>query len=190
MTEKQIIEGCQAGDPSARRELYERYGSKMLGVCLRYVRDRETAHDLLHDGFITIYTKIGDYRGEGAFEGWMRRIFVNISLGYLRRQRPMLGAEAAAESRTLSDDGISALERLSAEELLGMFGQLAEGYRVILNLYAVEGYSHKEIGELLHISENTSRSQYSRARGRLQELLLRQRERERASLDGAAHEPE
>ena len=177
-----MIEGCRVGDQAARRELYERYGSKMLGVCMRYVRDRETACDLLHDGFITLYTKIGDYRGEGAFEGWMRRIFVNISLGYLRRHRLHMGTEDISEARSLSAAELTALERLSGEELNEMLGQLAEGYRVILNLYAVEGYSHREIAEMLGISENTSRSQYARARGRLQELLHQRDEQERKTM--------
>ena len=156
----------------------------MLSVCMRYVRDRETAYDLLHDGFITIYTKIGSYRGEGSFEGWIRRIFVNVASGYLRRERPFFGTEDVSESRTLEARDETVLDRMSADELLGLLDHLAEGYRVILNLYAVEGYSHKEIGEILHISENTSRSQYSRARNRLLAMLRQREASERMAVGG------
>ncbi len=143
----------------------------MYGVCCRYVRDRETAQDLLHDGFITIFTKIGEFRGEGSFEGWCRRIFVNVALGYLRKRNPLSDAREVEQVAGLNDGEASPLEAMSEKEVLESIGELPEGYRTILNLYAVEGYSHREIAEALMISENTSRSQYSRARVRLAEIL-------------------
>ena len=171
MTEQEIIEGCRKGNTSARRELYERYGGTMYGVCRRYVNDPATAEDLLHDGFITLYTKIGEFRGEGSFEGWCRRIFVNTALGYLRKRNPLSESEQIEGMYSLSDRQVSAVEKMSADELLGCIGELPEGYRTILNLYAVEGYSHKEVAEMMGISENTSRSQYSRARVKLLEIM-------------------
>lgn len=171
MTEQQIIEGCKEGDAAAQRELYERYAATMMGICCRYVRDRAAAEDLLHDGFITVFTKIGEFRGEGSFEGWCKRIFVNTALGFLRKHNPVHESDQI-ENVTWLDNGESdAVEKMSGDELMEVICSLPDGYRTILNLYAVEGYSHKEIGEMLGISENTSRSQYFRARGRLMELI-------------------
>ncbi len=143
----------------------------MFGVCCRYVRDRETARDLLHDGFVTVFTKIGEFRGEGAFEGWLRRIFVNTALGFLRKNENWKELTVADERHEWAEEEIGALEKLSAQELLEKIGNLPEGYRTVLNLYAIEGFSHKEIAELLNISENTSRSQYMRARNHLKKSL-------------------
>lgn len=171
MTEKEIIEGCQRGDPSSQRALYERLSPVMLGVCYRYVKELQTAEDLLHDGFITIYTKINDFRGEGSFEGWCRRIFVNTALGYLRKKNPLDESAPIDDMYWLKSDNVSAIEQMSTKELLELVNQLSDGYRTVLNMYAIEGYSHKEIGEELGISENTSRSQYFRARGRLMEMI-------------------
>lgn len=172
MTERQIIEGCRSGDSSARRELYERYSRVMYGVCCRYVRDRDTAQDLLHDGFITLYTKIGEYRGDGSFEGWCRRIFVTTALGYLRKKNPLHESDDIESQYALSGYEVSAVDKMSAQDLLSTIGELPDGYRTILNLYAIEGYSHKEVAEIMGISENTSRSQYSRARVKLADLLI------------------
>ena len=183
MTEQEIIEGCRRGDAVAQRELYVRYGPAMFAVCCRYVADRSVAEDLLHDGFITLYTKIGDFRGEGSFEGWCRRIFVTTALGYLRKRNPLAFSDPLEDARSLSVEGGDALERMSGQELLHCIEALPEGYRTILNLYAVEGYSHKEIGQMLGVSENTSRSQYSRARSRLMEMI---RDRNRIKLKDKA----
>lgn len=171
MIERQIIDGCLSGDSSARRELYERYSKLMYGVCCRYIKDREMARDLLHDGFITIFTKISEYRGEGSFEGWCRRIFVTTALGYLRKKNPLNESDDLQTQYALSGNESSAIEKMSADELLSTIGKLPEGYRTILNLYAVDGYSHKEVAEIMGISENTSRSQYSRARAKLADML-------------------
>lgn len=167
LTEKKLIQRCQKGDRSAFNTLYDIYSGKMLGVCFRYVNDRETARDLMHDGFITVFTKIGDYRGEGSFEGWMRRIFVTTALGYLRRNGNLSAMRNTDDLYGLTDGDHSAIEKMSADELLKTIGELPDGYRTVLNLYAVEGYSHKEIAEMLKINEGTSRSQYARAKSLL-----------------------
>jgi len=171
VTEKDMIEGCRRGDISARRELYERLSGLMYGVCCRYVKDRDMAKDLLHDGFIVLYTKIGEFRGEGSFEGWCRRVFINTILGHLRKNDPLQHADRIENLFMLNDREFSVLEKLSAQELVACIGDLPEGYRTILNLHAIEGYSHKEVASMLGINENTSRSQYSRARNKLQEIL-------------------
>lgn len=147
----------------------------MYGVCLRYVKDRSLAEDIMHDGFITIFTKIGEFRGEGSFEGWCRRIFVNTALGHLRKKNALDESDNIDDIRWLEGGGTDAVEKMSGDELLEVIDHLPQGYRTILNLYAVEGYSHKEIGEMLGISENTSRSQYFRARGKLMEIIGQER---------------
>lgn len=173
MTEKQLIKRCKDGDAKALRHLYELYADKMLGVCYRYVNDRDTARDLLHDGFVTVFTKIGDFRGEGSFEGWVRRIFVTTALGYLRKNANLNDPRQVDDMYDLKEDGASVLEKMSAQDLLKLISQMPEGYRTVLNLYAIEGYSHREIAEILEISENTSRSQYARAKNYLSKLLLK-----------------
>lgn len=171
MTQEQIIDGCKRGEPLAQRELYERYAGVMYAICCRYIKDRAMAEDLLHDGFITLYTKIGDFRGEGSFEGWCKRIFVNTALGYLRKNNPLTHTDDITEMGWIGASDATAIENLSTEDIHKLIEQLPEGYRVTLNLYAVEGYSHKEIAEIMGVSENTSRSQYSRARAKLIEIL-------------------
>lgn len=171
MTEEQIIQGCKNADNNARRELYERYGKVMYGVCCRYIKDATLAEDILHDGFITVFSKIKDYRGDGSFEGWCRRVFITTALTHLRHKNPINDSVDLESQYALSNNEASAIEKMSEGDLKKVIDKLPEGYRTILNLYAVEGYSHKEIASMLDINENTSRSQYSRARIRLSELL-------------------
>ncbi len=171
VTEKQLIKRCCQNDRAAQQALYELYAPKMLGLCVRYVKDREVAQDLMHDGFITIFAKVGDFRQEGSFEGWMRRIFVNTVLGYLRRNRVLDFAVPVDENVALESGLPSALETIQARELMQCVDTLPDGYRLVLNLFAVEGYSHREVATMLGISEGTSRSQYARAKGYLQKQM-------------------
>ena len=166
-----MIEGCRKGDALAREVLYERLSGLMYSLCCRYVKDRDTARDLLHDGFIVLYTKIDEFRGEGSFEGWCRRVFINTALGHLRKSNLLQHSDRIEDMTALSDKQWSVLEKLSAQDLAACIDELPEGYRTILNLHAVEGYAHHEVALMLNISENTSRSQYSRARNKLQEIL-------------------
>ena len=131
----------------------------MYGVCFRYVCHREIAQDLLHDGFITVFSKIGDFRGEGSLEGWIRRIFVNTALGYLRKKNVLQGSEQIDALRQVEGTEASAVERMETAELLRCIGKLPDGY------------SHREIAEMLGVSEGTSRSQYLRAKGCLLKIL-------------------
>jgi len=167
--EEQLIAGCKEGKPRAQKKLFEQYASVMLSVCVRYVPDRETARDILQDGFIKIYTKINTYSGEGSFAGWIRRIFVTTALEYLR-QNDALRQSASIEEyyNTIVDEKETVLDKISADDLMDCISKLPNGYRTIFNLYAIEGYSHSEIAEMIGISESTSRSQYMRARNILQ----------------------
>ena len=153
MTLEEIIEGCRRGNAEARRELYVRYGSPMYGVIRRYVSDASTAEDLLHDGFVTLYTRIGDYRGDGPFEGWCRRIFVNTVMSYFRRRNPLEGADEVSAANLRSSVPPTVLDELSAGEIKACVDTLPEGYRTIFNLRAVEEYEYAEIAEMLGISE-------------------------------------
>ena len=171
MSEDTLIANCRQGDRKAMQALYEQYAAKMLAVCFRYVNDGSIARDLLHDGFIIVFNKIGDFRGEGSFEGWMRRVFVTTSLGYLRKQGNLKDRKSLDQAGLLTDKEASVLDKMSSEEIMSCIGKLPEGYRTVLNLFAVEGYSHREIAGMLGISEGTSRSQYSRARAFLLRVL-------------------
>lgn len=171
MTEKQLIRRCQQNDPLAQQKLYESYAPKMFGICCRYAGDRDMAQDMLQDGFITVFTKIGSFRGEGSFEGWLRRIFVNTALGYLRKNNVLDNSEPVEDIKLFDARESAVIERMEAQEILQYISRLPDGYRLVLNMFAVEGYSHKEISEQLGISEGTSRSQYARAKVYLHKLL-------------------
>jgi len=136
---------------------------------MRYVNDKELARDLMHDGFIKIYTHIGQYAGNGSFEGWMKRVFVTTVLEFLRKKDALRLSISVDEYNELPNDvDVSALSHLSAEELLGCIASLPQGYRTVFNLFAIEGFTHKEIAEMLQISESTSKTQFIRARKQLQ----------------------
>lgn len=172
MDEQQLIAGCKKGNRLAQRELYETYSRRMLAVCLRYVNDRETARDLMQDGFVKIFTSIGSYSGIGSFEGWMRRIFVNCALEYLRKSDVLKEAFDLDNAPEPVQPSSSAISDMSAKELMELIGRLPVGFRTVFNMFAIEGYSHKEISEKLGITESTSRSQYTRARQMLQKRIL------------------
>ena len=168
--EETLIRGCRENDPRSQRELYQHWAPKMLGICLRYVKDRSEAESVMTGGFLKVFEKIGQFSGEGSFEGWMRRIMVNESLSYLRQHKhTFMMVDAEEAHREISYD--DAEQNLQAADLLSMIQRLPDGYRTIFNLYAIEGFSHKEIAAKLEISESTSKSQLSRARGLLQQQL-------------------
>lgn len=171
--EQQLITGCREGKSWAQRAIYDKYAAAMMSVCIRYVTDRETARDILQEGFIKLFNKIDSFSGTGAFGGWVRRIFVTTALEHLRQN------DALKHSANLEDVGNyienveeTVLQKISADDLMNCIAALADGYRTIFNLYAIEGYSHAEIAEMLGISEATSRSQFMRARKILQKNVL------------------
>lgn len=172
MDKQLLITGCRKGETWARKQIYEAYAPAMLSLCLRYVGDKETARDLLQDGFIKVFTKIKTYSGTGAFGGWIYRIFMTTALEHLRKTETTKIFTPIDECPdTIEDTDITALDTLTADDLLSCVAQLPVGYRTVFNLYAIEGYSHSEIGEILGISEITSRSQFTRARNTLQKKL-------------------
>ncbi len=171
--EDELINGCLRRDHTAQKLLYDTYSSKMYGLCFRYVRNSMEAEDILITSFTKIFDKIHQFKCEGSFEGWIRRIVVNEALTYLRRNRSMyLETELAQADREPDYSTLS--DHLEAEDLIKMIQELPTGYRIVFNLYAIDGYSHKEIAEQLGINENTSKSQLSRARVYLQKLLAGQ----------------
>ena len=175
LSEKVLIERCIKNDEQAQRLLYDKYAKKMVAVCFRYCSDYETARDLMHDAFIKLFRNIGSYTGEGAFEAWMRKIVVNTSLEFLRKNDVLKYSLDIDDAVTVSDEQASVVEQLSEQEILKLIAELPHGFRTVFNLYAIEGYSHAEIAKMLNINEASSRSQFSRARVLLQKKILQNR---------------
>ncbi|MFL5742959.1 MAG: RNA polymerase sigma factor [Flavisolibacter sp.] len=169
-SDSDLIEGCLRGDRKMQQELYQRYAPKMYGVCLRYAGSVEEAEDILQEGFIKIFNKLGSYRGEGSFEGWIRRIFVNTAIEHYRK-KIYLQPITETEENTVEGKYLSVLDSLAEKDIIRLVQQLSPGYRTIFNMYVVEGYTHKQIAESLGISEGTSKSQLSRAKMILQDLV-------------------
>ncbi|MBU0486700.1 MAG: RNA polymerase sigma factor [Bacteroidetes bacterium] len=165
----QLIQRCLKGDSVAQELLYRRFAAKMYGVCLRYTGKREDAQDVLQDGFIKVFGNLSAYKGDGSLEGWIRRIFINTAINHCNRNMFIFSELEKNEYAHFTPEDV--LSELSVKELLVFVQELPEGYRIVFNLYAIEGYSHKEIAETLGISANTSKSQLSRARVALQEKI-------------------
>jgi RNA polymerase sigma factor (sigma-70 family) len=170
-SEHELIEGCKRGDRHAQELLYQKFSGKMYAVCCRYVKDKTESEDVLIVAFTKIFERIGQYKGEGSFEGWIRKVMVNEALTWMRRNKNMY-LEADIEAAGREPDYQKIESALEAEDLMNMIGELPAGYRIVFNLYAIDGFSHKEIGEQLGIAESTSKSQLSRARALLQRNLL------------------
>ena len=168
--ESDLINGCIEGNRRMQEELYRRFSPRMYAVCLRYATSSEEAEDILQEGFIKIFKKLDSYRGEGSFEGWIRRIFVNTAIEHFRRRR-YLQPVTEKEENTVEGKYLSVLDNLAEKDILELIRQLSPGYRTVFNMYVVEGYTHKEIGDMLGISEGTSKSQLSRAKVILQDMV-------------------
>ena len=167
----QLIESCIKGDRAAQKVLYDRLAPRMFPVCIRYVGDREQAEDILQEGFITLFTRLDTYKGDGSFEGWARKIFVTTALMELRRKDALKMSDDLEAARGVRSESVNQMQNLGYKDLLAMITELPPGFRTVFNMYAIEGYSHKEIGEILGISESTSRTQLSRARIWLQNKI-------------------
>ncbi|MFN8211923.1 MAG: sigma-70 family RNA polymerase sigma factor [Bacteroidales bacterium] len=168
----EIIKGCARHDRKAQKMLYDRYSRFLLGVCMRYSTDRSEAEDILQDAFMKIYFSIGDFSGTGSFAGWLRKVAVNTAITHYHRNlkhRHHIEIEEFVSVETGTESFEE--ELFSADELYKVLNDLPSGYRMVFNLYAVEGYKHKEIAEMLGIDTNTSKSQYSRAKAVLREKL-------------------
>lgn len=170
VSDEALIKGCIAGDRKAQYGLYSKYAPKMFAVCLRYAKDYHSAEDVLQDAFVKVFKYISKFRREGSFEGWLRRIFVNTSIEHLRKSvnlYPIIND--AGETIEILDKSV--FDELEQQDLLSLVQELSPGYRTVFNLYAIEGYSHKEIAKLLGINEGTSKSQLARARQVLQKKV-------------------
>ena len=169
------LKECRQGSRSAQKALYDDLSPKMYAVCMRYMGDRESAADVLQDGFVTLFAKLDSYSGDGSFEGWARKIFVNTALMSLRKKDVLRNSEDVDAAWNISSDDPTTIQKLGYAELMKIVMNLPTGFRTVFNMYVIEGYSHKEIAQALGISEVTSRSQLQRARvmlqGRIKEKL-------------------
>lgn len=175
MTEELMVQGCLDNLAAAQEALYNRFSPRMLGVCYRFARSREDAEDMMQEGFIKIFTQIHQFRGQGALEGWIRRIIVHTCINILKKNKKFTDSVDLfhAGSMYLNENNIPSI--LQAKQVVECIRLLPVGYKTVLNLYAIEGYSHKEIAAILDIEESTSRSQYTRARSMLEEVLLKKK---------------
>lgn len=167
----QLIESCKKGNRAAQKILYDRLAPRMFPVCIRYIGDRTAAEDVLQDGFITLFTRLDSYKGEGSFEGWARRIFVTTALMSLRKKDALKMSDELEAVRGMKAETTSQMQNIGYKELMKLVMSLPPGFRTVFNMYAIEGYSHKEIADMLGISETTSRTQFSRARTWLQNKI-------------------
>lgn len=175
MTVEALIVGCMQNDPAAQRELYNRYSPKMLSVCYRFAQSREDAEDMLQEGFIKVFTQIHSFQNRGAFEGWIRRIIVHNCINFLKKYKKFNENVDLAHASYLHVKEETIPSIMQAKQVIECIRLLPVGYRTVLNLYALEGYSHKEIAEMLDIEESTSRSQYTRAKAMLEAILIKKR---------------
>jgi RNA polymerase sigma-70 factor (ECF subfamily) len=173
MTEDAIFQGCLQNNASAQKELYNRYSPKMLAVCYRYGHNREDAEDMLQEGFIKVFSQMHTFRNQGAFEGWIRRIVVHTCINHLKKNKKFNDSVdiTYASGIEIREENIPSV--IQAKQVVECIRLLPIGYRTVLNLYAVEGYTHKEIADMLDIEESTSRSQYTRARQMLEDVLVK-----------------
>ncbi len=167
-----IIKGCARGDQKAQEDMYNMFSPKMFGVCLRYSADKTEAEDNLHEGFVKVFTNIKKFRGEGSFEGWMRRIMVNVSLEKYRKQRMVYPVEDMGAYDSEVYDMDESAVKIPEKDLLALIQQLPPRYRMVFNMYVIEGYNHKEISEQMDISVGTSKSNLARARNILQNKVV------------------
>ena len=174
-TDTQLIKGCIEGQRAYQQFLYNTFASTMFGICLRYASDYQTAEDILQEGFVKVFKNLDRFRGEGSFEGWMKRIFINTAIEYHRKSLRHINHSALDDQHLQYSFSPEAIQQLFKEDLLKLLQSLPVGYRTVFNLYAIEGYNHREIGEMLNISEGTSKSQLARARAYLKKLISEQK---------------
>ena len=175
MTEEAILKGCLENDATAQRELYNKFSPKMLSVCYRFAHNREDAEDMLQEGFIKVFTQIHSFENRGAFEGWIRRIIVHTCINILKKNKKFNESVDIIHATGLQIREETVPSVIQAKQVVECIRMLPIGYRTVLNLYALEGYSHREIAGMLGIEESTSRSQYTRAKAMLEDILVRKK---------------
>ena len=173
MTEEAMLNGCLHNDAAAQQELYYRYSPKMLSVCYRYAKSREDAEDMLQEGFIKVFTQIRQFQNRGALEGWIRKIMVHTCINNLKKNKKFSESVDIIHASGVQVREESIPSIVQAKQVVECIRILPIGYRTVLNLYAIEGYSHKEISIMLDIEESTSRSQYTRAKAMLEDILIK-----------------
>jgi RNA polymerase sigma-70 factor (ECF subfamily) len=168
--EKRLLKGLMAEKPEAQRQLFELFSGKMMALCFRYAKSREEAEDILQEGFLRVFRKIDSFQGSGSLEGWIRKVFTNVAIRHYQKNRRIFIVEGMDDLE--EEPSMESIDHfLAAEDLLKMVQSLPDGYRMVFNLYAIEGYSHEEIAAELGISEGTSKSQLARARKALQRMI-------------------
>lgn len=169
-SETDLIQGCINGDRQMQQLLYNKFSAKMYGVCLRYAGNEHDADDILQEGFIKIFKNLAKFRNEGSFEGWIRRIFVNTAIEHYRKKVKLYNVTEAQEN-TIEDTELDALDSLAVKDIIKIVNELSPGYKAVFNMHVIEGYSHKEIAEIMGITEGTSKSQLARAKSVLKKLI-------------------
>jgi RNA polymerase sigma factor (sigma-70 family) len=177
VTEKQLVEALKRGDGKAQRQLYDKYSGRLLALSMRYIQNDMAAEDVMIEGFMKIFEKIDQYKGDGSFEGWLKRLMTNEALMYLRSHKKIeIDIDNSEAQYITSHENTDT--NLETDDLMAIIAQLSTGYRTVFMMYAVEGYSHAEIAKALGISESTSKSQLHRARAILQLMVMNQQSRE------------
>lgn len=185
MTEEQMLAGCLGNNATAQEAFYKRFSPRMLGVCYRFSKSKEDAEDMLQEGFIKVFAQIHQYRGEGALEGWIRRIIVHTCINILKKNKKFSESVDIIHAHTIHVKEELIPSVMQAKQVVECIRLLPIGYRTVLNLYALDGFSHREIGEMLEIEESTSRSQYTRAKAMLEEILIKKNLMVRDTQKGA-----
>ena len=170
LLENQLIENCIKGERKSQKALYDLYSQKMYAICIRYSKNQMDAEDILQEAFVKLFNNLHKFRGDGSFDGWVRRIFVNTAIEHIRRKNLNTSVGEGLEN-TVADKRHNALDNLYEKDLIKTSRTLSDGYRTVFTLYAVEGYSHKEIASQLGITESTSKSQFSRAKAILRNII-------------------
>ena len=171
LSEQQIIEGCLKNNRNTQKMLYEMYSSKFLGMCMRYAKDKQEAEDILQDGFLKIFGRISQFSGTGSFEGWMKRIIINTAITNYRQNLKHYYKQSIDDTNESDFETNNIEQEYSLDELLKVVQELPPGYRMVFNMFAIEGFQHKEIAQMMSIDVTTSKSQYSRARKLLRTKL-------------------
>jgi len=171
MDDLTLVNECAKGNSKAQRALFDKFAPKMMAVCQRYLRNTQEAEDVLQDGFVKVFQKIVDFKMEGSLEGWIRRIVVNTALDTIRRNKKLLDDVQVEEVQYKVSFTDHQFDGMDLAQLMKLIDGMPDGYRVVFNMFAIEGYSHKEIADTLGVTENTSKSQYSRARAFLRTQL-------------------
>jgi len=169
MVESELIQGCIRKERRSQKELYDRFSGVMYAISIRYTHQRDNALDVLQEGFIKVFSNIEEYKGQGSFEGWMKKIFIHTAINYYHKSRRLYENFTEEEDANLNfSEATDIISVLSEKELLKLISELPDGYRMVFNLYVIEGYDHEEIASMLKISAGTSRSQLVKARKQLQ----------------------